>query len=104
MTYTVEILRSAQRQLAKIDRKDRHRIITAIRGLASDPRPTGSKKLSGRPAWRIRVGVYRVIYEIACSSWSWRSAIARKFTDSVNRPNCPLAIFLGSGILPAPTG
>ena len=65
MTCTVEILRSAQRQLAKIDRKDRHRIITAIRGLASDQRPAGSKKLSGRPAWRIRVGVYRVIYEIA---------------------------------------
>lgn len=65
MTCTVEILRSAQRQLAKIDRQDRHRIITAIRGLASDPRPAGSKKLSGRLAWRIRVGVYRVIYEIA---------------------------------------
>ncbi|MBU4272169.1 MAG: type II toxin-antitoxin system RelE/ParE family toxin [Planctomycetes bacterium] len=65
MTCTVEILRSVQRQLAKIDRQDRPRIITAIRGLASDPRPAGSKKLSGRPAWRIRVGVYRVIYEIA---------------------------------------
>ena len=62
MTFTVEILRFAQRKLAKIDR---HRIITAIRRLASDPRPTGSKKLSGRSAWRIRVGVYRVIYEIA---------------------------------------
>ena len=64
MTYTVEILRSAERQLAKVDRQDQPRIISAIRSLASNPRPPGFKKLSGRPAWRIRVGVYRVIYEI----------------------------------------
>ena len=64
MTYTVEILRAAQQQLARVDRQDQLRIISAIAGLADDPRPPGSKKLSGRPAWRIRVGVYRVIYEI----------------------------------------
>lgn len=64
MTHSVEILRFAQRQLAKIDRQDQPRIISAIRGLANDPRPASCKKLSGRPAWRIRVGTYRVIYEI----------------------------------------
>ena len=64
VTYRVEILRSAQKQLAKIDRQDQSRIISAIRALANDPRPPGCKKLSGRPAWRIRVGTYRVIYEI----------------------------------------
>ena len=64
MTYRVEILRSAQKQLAKVDRLDRPRIIAAMRDLANDPRPSGCKKLSGRPAWRIRVGTYRVIYEI----------------------------------------
>ena len=64
MTYTVEILRSAQKQLAKIDGQDRERIIDAIRALANDPRPPGSKKLSGRSAWRIRIGTYRVIYEV----------------------------------------
>ena len=64
MTYAVAILRSAQKQLAKIDRQSRVRIISAIRGLANDPRPPGSKKLSGRPAWRIRIGAYRVIYEV----------------------------------------
>ena len=37
---------------------------SAIHELANDPHPHGSKKLSGRPAWRIRVGAYRVIYEI----------------------------------------
>jgi len=62
--YAVDTLRSAQKQLAKIDRQDHPRIISAIRSLADDPRPPGSKKLSGRPAWRIRIGPYRVIYEI----------------------------------------
>ncbi|MBI2907413.1 MAG: type II toxin-antitoxin system RelE/ParE family toxin [Chloroflexi bacterium] len=64
MTYSVRIFRSAQRQLANIDRQDYSRIIASVRELAVDPRPAGSKKLSGRPAWRIRIGVYRVIYEI----------------------------------------
>lgn len=65
MTYTVRILRSAQKQLAAIQRRDRDRINAAIRDLSANPRPPGSKKLSGRPAWRIRVGSYRVIYEIS---------------------------------------
>ena len=64
MTYTVEILRSAQAQLAKIAKQDRGRLTAAIRALADSPRPSGCKKLSGRPAWRIRVGVYRIIYEV----------------------------------------
>lgn len=64
MMYTIEILRVAQKQLGGIDRLEQQRIIEAIRQLAHAPRPPGCKKLSGRPAWRIRVGVYRVIYEI----------------------------------------
>jgi mRNA interferase RelE/StbE len=64
VSYRVEILRVAQKQLARIDRSQQNRIIDAIRSLAADPRPAGCKKLSGRPAWRIRVGSYRVIYEI----------------------------------------
>ena len=64
MTYSIDILRVAQKQLAGIDRIQQQRIIDAVRALASDPRPSGCKKLSGRPAWRIRIGPYRVIYEI----------------------------------------
>jgi mRNA interferase RelE/StbE len=64
VTYTVEILRVAQAQLTRIARQDRDRIIAAIRALANTPRPHGCKKLSGRPAWRVRVGTYRVVYEI----------------------------------------
>ncbi|NTW54303.1 MAG: type II toxin-antitoxin system RelE/ParE family toxin [Chlorobaculum sp.] len=64
MSYRIEILRSARKQLEKIEERDRHRIIDAIRLLAENPRPSGSKKLSGRQAWRIRIGTYRVIYEV----------------------------------------
>lgn len=64
MSYSIEILRVAQKQLAKIDRASQQRIIDGIRSLTEDPRPFGCKKLSGRPAWRIRIGPYRVIYEI----------------------------------------
>ncbi|HBA84474.1 MAG TPA: type II toxin-antitoxin system mRNA interferase toxin, RelE/StbE family [Verrucomicrobia bacterium] len=64
MSYSVEILRSAQKQLARIDRTQQNRIIDAIRGLAENPRPSGCKKLSGRSAWRIRIGSFRVIYEL----------------------------------------
>ena len=64
MTYTIEILRSAQKALSKIDRQDQNRIISAINTLSGTPRPDGCTKLSGRPAWRIRIGRYRVIYEI----------------------------------------
>ena len=64
MTYSIHILQSAQKQLAMIDRQVQPRIIRAIRELAQDPRPVGSKKLSNRPAWHVRIGAYRVIYEI----------------------------------------
>jgi len=64
VTYAIEILRSAQEQLARIDCQDQPRIISAIRELAGNRRPPGSKKLSGRTAWRIRIGAYKVIYEI----------------------------------------
>ena len=64
MRYTVEILRSAQKQLSRINIEDQDRIISSIRALGDDPRPSGCKKLSGRSGWRIRVGDYRVLYEI----------------------------------------
>ncbi|MEO5958310.1 MAG: type II toxin-antitoxin system RelE/ParE family toxin [Opitutaceae bacterium] len=42
------------------------RVITAIKALANNPRPSGGLKLAGaNNDWRIRVGDYRVIYEIA---------------------------------------
>ncbi len=64
MKYELLIERSAKKALSIIPSPHQGRIIAAIRGLAEDPRPDGIKKLSGRDAWRIRVGNYRVIHEI----------------------------------------
>ncbi len=36
----------------------------AIKKLTENPRPRGCKKLKGRPSYRIRVGAYRIIYEV----------------------------------------
>ncbi|MDS4040581.1 MAG: type II toxin-antitoxin system RelE/ParE family toxin [Candidatus Competibacter sp.] len=64
MTYAIFIERRAQRSLSRIAGQDRDRLSSAIRRLADEPRPHGVKKLSGRNAWRIRVGDYRILYEI----------------------------------------
>jgi len=64
LKYNLFIEKSARKELSKIPHSDQDRIINAIRNLAEKPRPSGVKKLSGRDAWRLRVGGYRVIYEI----------------------------------------
>jgi len=62
--YKVLIEKAALKILKKIDSSHQKRIITAINNLGTNPRPAGCVKLSGRNAWRIRIGSYRVIYEI----------------------------------------
>jgi mRNA interferase RelE/StbE len=65
VAYTVQVLPSAQRQLAKLDPPIRKRIAAAIDSLADDPRPAGAKKLQGgETTWRVRVGDYRILYDI----------------------------------------
>ncbi|MES1250311.1 MAG: type II toxin-antitoxin system RelE/ParE family toxin [Chitinophaga rupis] len=62
--YTVLILPSAQKQLNKLPNTIATRIEDKMMELEQDPRPPGCKKLKGRDAYRIRIGDYRVIYEI----------------------------------------
>lgn len=64
MAYRVEIDQGARRQLKKIPAQMLKQIGTAIDGLAVDPRPHGSSKLKGSDFYRIRVGDYRIIYEV----------------------------------------
>ena len=64
MSYSIEILRRAQKELAQLPRQEYERVKEAIQNLSLDPRPQGCKKLAGREGWRIRVGNYRIIYEI----------------------------------------
>jgi len=64
MTYSLLILKRAQRELAALAGEPYERVKDAIMRLADDPRPSGCTKLVGREGWRIRVGDYRVVYEI----------------------------------------
>jgi len=63
-SYSVHVKRSAAKEIEALPRKDRARIIERIRILAEDPRPADSKKLSGREAYRIREGDYRIVYTV----------------------------------------
>ena len=62
--YRIEIKKSASKELAGIPVKDQQRIITRIRELSGEPRPSGSNRLSGEEKYRIRQGDYRILYEI----------------------------------------
>jgi mRNA interferase RelE/StbE len=55
---------SAERELALLPTRTHDRIVERLLRLADDPRPAGSQKLQGLDAYRIRVGVYRVLYEV----------------------------------------
>jgi len=64
MKYRVVINKQAFKVLQKINDPEYSSIKKAIYNLADNPRPNGYKKLKGTDAYRIRVGDYRVIYEI----------------------------------------
>lgn len=64
MSYQIQVLRRAQKVLARLPKQEYERVRDAIGALADDPRPSGCKKLTGREGWRIRVSQYRVIYEL----------------------------------------
>ena len=65
MAYQVLFKPSALRELAKLPRLIAERIAPAIDALARQPRPPGCKKLAGGGnLWRIRVGDYRIIYQV----------------------------------------
>jgi len=65
MAYRVIFEPTAQRQMKRLDRLPIYRRLRQrILALADDPRPPGCRKLTGHPGWRIRVGDYRVVYEI----------------------------------------
>jgi mRNA interferase RelE/StbE len=65
MQYELIIRPSAERSLDKLARPVRQHIVDAMKELRKTPRPVGVVKLVGdENLWRIRVGDYRVVYEI----------------------------------------
>ncbi len=64
MAYSISFSKQALKELQKINEPFYSNIKYAIIDLADNPRPNGCKKLKGRDGYRIRIGNYRVIYEI----------------------------------------
>jgi mRNA interferase RelE/StbE len=65
--FRVDLAPAAGRQLAKLGSEAQRRIVRELHALEVEPRPRGAQQLSGvrgAPYWRLRVGDYRVIYEI----------------------------------------
>jgi len=58
--------RAAEKDLGRLSAENHRRVVDAMQALARNPRPPGCRKLVGsKHDWRIRVGDYRVVYEIA---------------------------------------
>ncbi|MFN8943747.1 MAG: type II toxin-antitoxin system RelE family toxin [Pseudobdellovibrionaceae bacterium] len=64
-SYKILFHRDFEKEIKKIPKKDVMRILEAIGSLATNPYQMGSQKLSGSDAYRIRIGLYRVVYRIS---------------------------------------
>lgn len=63
--WTVTLPRRAEKELAAAPPSIRESLGEALSKLQQDPRPPGCKKLKGRlECWRIRIGPYRILYDI----------------------------------------
>jgi mRNA interferase RelE/StbE len=63
--YSVLLERAAERDLSRLSAEIHDRVVTALQQLGINPRPPGCRKLvGGQDDWRIRVGDYRIVYEI----------------------------------------
>lgn len=63
--YKIQFKRSAQKDLRKLETVLIKRFLNAVESLAIDPTPRNSKKLKGvENVYRIRVGNYRIVYDV----------------------------------------
>lgn len=84
--YKITFARSARRELQSFQAEIVVRILRKIEALATEPRPKGSTKLRGRSElWRIRVGVYRIVYGIDDSTRTVDITLIRHRKDVYRR-------------------
>jgi len=87
--YRVLLERTAEKDLSRLSSEIRDRVIAAMQGLATDPRPPGCRKLTGsKNDWRVRVGDCRVLYEIGEAAREVPSTVcatAARFTANLCR-------------------
>ena len=62
--YSLAFKESVAKDLRALPAKDVHRILKCFEQLAENPRPPGCEKLSAREQYRLRQGIYRIVYEI----------------------------------------
>ncbi|HEV8013738.1 MAG TPA: type II toxin-antitoxin system RelE/ParE family toxin, partial [Pontimonas sp.] len=63
--YSVVLTESARKSLKAIHTTDQKRLYGAIELLRTNPRPPAAKKLRNRDGFRVRVGDYRIVYEVS---------------------------------------
>jgi mRNA interferase RelE/StbE len=64
MSYTVQLKRSAEKELGALPWEVHQKIIKRLLSLEGNPRPYGAKKLGLGEGFRLRVGDYRILYTI----------------------------------------
>ena len=63
--FAIEYTKTAEKELERLPKKAIERIRESINGLSTEPYPPGSKKLKGEErTYRVRIGDYRVLYEV----------------------------------------
>ena len=62
MTYRIDVLPAAVREIRKLPPEAKRRVQAVIELLSENPRPPAATKLTARPEWRVRTGDYRVLY------------------------------------------
>lgn len=62
--YKVVVKARIEKVLKRMPESYARRIVDVIASLASNPYPPGARKLTNSDAWRIRVGDYRILYEV----------------------------------------
>jgi mRNA interferase RelE/StbE len=64
VSYKVIILPVAEKEILRLNSPEYDQVRAKLRGLPENPRPSGCRKLQGSDGWRLRVGRYRIVYEI----------------------------------------
>lgn len=62
--WTVEYHRDIEKEIRQLPKPFIKRILEKIESLADNPRPPGCEKISGHELWKVRIGVYRILYTI----------------------------------------
>ena len=62
--YEIYFKKSVEKDFRTIPKKDLKKIISRIEELSKDPRPPGHEKLTGQERYRVRQGLYRIVYSV----------------------------------------